>query len=218
MALAKMAAFDRRIIFECLTAAARGPFFSDADLSILFGLDRRELLGIVARIPRIDDSEPNVRRAIGHTLLDLLGYPHGKGSEWSKWVSVSPAEVEQVADRWRALQPPVVYESFQVFGPARIGGKYYRVVGYQVRGGGSGLGGEVWNSGRWLYPNDGPGCREIMAAVPASSEELQRAGVDCSPLPSNYDPHSVESESAAGGTAEDAEQSAIADGGRDTGV
>jgi hypothetical protein len=65
VALAKMSASDRRLIFECLTAAARGPFFSDADLSILFGFDRRELLGIVARIPRIDDSEPRARRRSG---------------------------------------------------------------------------------------------------------------------------------------------------------
>src|SRR5262245_15743532 len=138
MRLAKMTTSERRIIFECLTAAARGPFFSDADLSILFGLDRSELLGIVARIPRIDDSEPSVRRAIGATLIDLLGYPHGKRAEWSSWISVSPAEVEQVANRWLALQPPIVYESFQVFGPACFGGRYYRVVGYRVRGGGQG--------------------------------------------------------------------------------
>ncbi len=48
MALAKLSASDRRIIFQCLTDAARGPFFRDADLSILFGLGRRELLGIRA--------------------------------------------------------------------------------------------------------------------------------------------------------------------------
>src|SRR4051812_38228904 len=43
MALSKMSASDRGIIFECLTAAARGPFFSEADLRILFGLERSEL-------------------------------------------------------------------------------------------------------------------------------------------------------------------------------
>jgi hypothetical protein len=192
MALAKLTASDRRIIFECLTAAARGPFFTDADLSILFGLERRELLGIVARIPMIDDSEASVRLAIGHTLLDLTGYPHGKQSEWRTWISVGPAEVEQVADRWRALQPPIEFESFQVFGPSCFGGRYYRVVGYQVRGGGHGWGSEVWSSGRWLSSNDGPGGPAIMAAVVASSEELHQAGIDCSPIPSNYNPMSVE--------------------------
>lgn len=208
MALAKMAASDRRIIFECLTAAASGPFFSDADLSILFGLDRRELLGIVARIPRIDDSEASVRRAIGHTLLNLTGYPHGKRSECSNWISVCPAEVEQMADRWRSLQPPIEYASFKVFGPACFGGRYYRVVEYQVHGGGHGWGCEVWSSGRWLSPKDGPGGRAIMAAVPTSSEELLRAGVDCSPIPSNYDPMSVECEGAVACAGENGEPDA----------
>jgi hypothetical protein len=207
VALAKMSPADRRIIFECLTAAARGPFFSDTDLSILFGLDRRELLGIVARIPRIDDSEPSVRRAIGHTLLDLIAYPHGKGSEWSNWISVSPAVVEQVANRWRALRPPIVYESFQVFGPACISGRYYRVVGWQVRGGGRGWGCEVWSSGRWLSPADGPGGREIMGAVPALPEELRQAGVDCSPITADYDPLAVECEGSAAEEGEPAEPS-----------
>jgi hypothetical protein len=196
MALAETTESDRRMIFECLTAAARGPFFSDAELHILFGLDRRELLGIVARIPKIDDSERSIRQAIGQSLLDLVWYPHGKGSEWSKWISVSPAEVEQVARRWRALQPPIMYESFQVFGPACFGGSYYRVVAYQVRGGGHGYCCEVWSSGRWLWPCDGPGCKEIMAEVPASSEELLQAGVDCSPIPDNHDPLEVEHESS----------------------
>jgi hypothetical protein len=211
MALAKMSASDRGIIFECLTAAARGPYFSDADLSILFGLDRRELLRIVARIPRIDDSEPSVRRAIGHTLINLLGYPHGKGDEWSNWISVSPDEVEQVATRWRALQPSIVYESLEVFGPACFGGRYFRVVGWQIRGGGRGWSCEVWSSGRWLCPNDGPGGPAIMAAVPASREKLLQAGVDCSPLPENYDPLSVECEASAAGEGCNAEPNTAPD-------
>src|SRR5262249_50312772 len=170
MALAKMTASDRRIIFECLTAAARGPFFSDADLSILFGVSRCELLGIVACIPRIDDSEPSVRRAIGHALMDLPGYPHGKGNEWSTCTSVSPEEVGRVAARWRDLQPPIAYESFRVFGPACFGGRYYRVVEWQIRGGGRGWGCEVWSSGRWLALHAGPGGTAIMAAAPVSRE------------------------------------------------
>jgi|SRR5262245_10344975 len=211
MALAKMTASDRRILFECLTAAARGPFFSDADLCILFGIDRRELLGIVACIPHLDDSERSVRRAIGNTLNNLLRYPHGREPEWSSWISVTPAAVEQVESRWRALQPPIVYESFKVFGPACFGGRYYRVVEYQLRGGGRGWGCEVWSSGRWLCPRDGPGGNEIMAAVPASSEELHQAGVDCSPISSNYDPDAVECESWAARGSEDAEPPAAPD-------
>jgi hypothetical protein len=41
MTLLKMSASDRKIIFECLRGA-RGPFFNDAEIRILFGLDRGE--------------------------------------------------------------------------------------------------------------------------------------------------------------------------------
>lgn len=193
MALSKMNESDRRIIFECLAAAARGPFFCDADISILFGLDRSELLGIVARIPRIDDAAPNVRRAIGHTLNNLLGYPHGEKDEWNKWISVSPATLEIVADRWRSLQPRIVFESVEIVGPACFDKKFYRVIKYRVRGGGSGLSSEVWSDGRWTFANDGPGVPAIMSAIPASSEQLDQAGV-CNTMPSYFDPFSIDRE------------------------
>ena len=85
-------------------------------------------------------------------------------------------------------------ESLQKVVTITIGGRYYRVVGYQTRSGGHGAGCEVWTSGRWLFPSDGPGCHEVMAAAPASPEELRRAGVDCTPISSAYDPMSVECE------------------------
>ncbi len=69
------------------------------------------------------------------------------------------------------------------------------MVGYRVRGGGHGFVCQVWNSGRWLIPNDdGPGGPEIMAAAPVSPEALLQAGVDCFPLPENYDPGACEIE------------------------
>jgi hypothetical protein len=58
----------------------------------------------------------------------------------------------------------------------------------------------VWSSGRWLLVSEGPGGRAIMASAPASSEQLRQAGVDCSPIPSNYDPLLVESEDSMAGS------------------
>jgi hypothetical protein len=155
------------------------------------------MLEIVARIPQIEDTDPEMRRLIGHVLLCLLGYPHGKSDQWNNWISASRDDVENVAARWQALQPPIVYERFEVFGPAFVGGRYYRVVVYQVRGGGHGYACQVWNGQTWLYPHDGPGYREVMATAPVSAEELRQNEVDCSPLPSDYDPLTVEGEGPA---------------------
>ena len=126
-------------------------------------------------------------------------------------MSVNQVTVEQVDTRWAALMPPIVYESFRVYGPACFRGRYYRVVEYRVRGGGSGWGCEVWSSGRWLAAKGGPGGTAIMAAVPASPTELHRTGVDCSPIPNDYDALTVECEGVASSASEDAEPSAAAD-------
>jgi len=194
MALSELPASDCRIIFECLTAAAKGPFFGDDELSMLFGVTRQELLGIVACIPHIDDEEPEVRRAIGNTLNNLLGYPHGEESRWREWISADPLVVKQVESRWRAIQPPIEYSSLEVHGPAKIEGQFYRVVAYTVRNGGHGMCSEVWRRGKWVWPAGGPGCNSIMTAMRATELELRQAGVDCSPLPPLYDPLATESE------------------------
>jgi hypothetical protein len=45
-----------------------------------------------------------------------------------------------------------------------------------------------------------------MAAIPASTEKLLRDGIDCSPIPTNYDPLSVECEVSAAGENKDDKQ------------
>lgn len=193
MALSKLSPGDRRIIFECLTAAAKGPFFDDDEFQIIFGLSRSELLSIVARIPRLDDVEPQVGQAIGNSFNNLLRYPHGHQARWSDWISASPAMVEEVEERWRQTRPPVEYSSLEVHGPALIGNSFYRVVEFAT-GGGHGFVSQVWKRGQWILASEGPGCREIMATPAAGLELLRGAGVDHSPLPPRYDPLEVESE------------------------
>jgi hypothetical protein len=188
MALAKLSSADRRVLFECLTAAAKGPFFTDADLSILFGVTRDDLLRIVARIPWLDDSEPTVRRAIGGAFNNLLRYPHGNNANWRDWISVGPVNVEQIEQRWWCLQPPIEYASLEIRGPAFIDGSLYRVIAYCIRGGGHGQTTQVWKGDKWVASSEGPGCKAVEAAPRAGEQELRRAGVDISPLSPGYDP------------------------------
>jgi hypothetical protein len=86
------------------------------------------------------------------------------------------------------------YSSVEMYGPVEVGGNYYRVVSYTIRNGGHGMGSEVWKAGRWLLAWGGPGCNVLLATRLATEIELSRAGVDCSLLPSNYDPITVEGE------------------------
>lgn len=191
MALSKISPADRRIVFECLVAAAKGPFFDDDEFHTIFGLSRSELLALIARIPRLDDGEPQVSCAIGNSLNNLLRYPHRQQAHWNDWISVSLAVVEQVEERWRQTQPPLVYSSLQVHGPALIGNTFYRVIEYAT-GGGHGFVSQVWKEGRWMVAFDGPGCNAIMSTPAADPELLERAGVDRGPLPPKYDPLEVD--------------------------
>jgi hypothetical protein len=192
MSLLKLSSHDRQVIFECLTAVAKGPFFTEDDLSILFGVARHELLGVVSQISHLEDSERSVRSAIGHALNNLLRYPHGQEGSWNEWITASPEAVAQTEQRWRELQPALEYSALEKYGPVEIGGKFYRVVSYTIRDGGHGMGSEVWESGRWLSAGGGPGCNTILATPLATDAELNRAGIDGSPLPSSYDPLTAE--------------------------
>jgi hypothetical protein len=191
MALSELSPGDRRIIFECLTAAAKGPFFDDDEVHTIFGIARGELLALIARIPRLDDGEPQVGCAIGNSLNNLLRYPHNQQARWDDWISARPAVVEQVEERWRQTRPPLEYSSLQVRGPALVGNTFYRVIEYAA-GGGRGFVSQVWKEGQWMVASDGPGCNAIMSTPAAGPELLERAGVDRGPLPSKYDPLGVD--------------------------
>ena len=76
---------EREIIGRCLSAAARGPFFPDWELSVLFGLDRSELRAIVDAWPSMRDSEM-ASLAVNNSVVNLLGYPGDE--DWDEWIGV----------------------------------------------------------------------------------------------------------------------------------
>lgn len=108
MAVEQLSDVDRRIIGECLRAAAEGPFFKDEgakdpywEFHSLFGLDREGFARIAAAYPNVDSRNESVALAINNTLGNLLGYPHGHDKDWSSYISAPAAEVAAVFKRWR---------------------------------------------------------------------------------------------------------------------
>src|SRR5262245_3456326 len=93
---------ERVVVFEAVRAAANGPFFSAGEVAALSGLDRRQLQAVASRIPRLDDSDPVVRRVIGHALCDLLSHPEETEAHWTEWLTATRSELEGVAERWMA--------------------------------------------------------------------------------------------------------------------
>lgn len=103
MSLKKLSKKEKIVIFQCLNAAANGPFFPDADFHILFGLKRIEVFKIINDWPNIDDSDKKVRLAINNSINNLLGYPHNCDDIWYDYISVSSSKLEIIYKKWASF-------------------------------------------------------------------------------------------------------------------
>jgi hypothetical protein len=92
---------EQDVVYQCLVAALKGPFFPDWEFQTLFGIERSTLSKIVDAWPQVDDTEEDVALAINNSMGNLVGYPHGKEKEWQKYISVSPDEVISILQRWK---------------------------------------------------------------------------------------------------------------------
>jgi hypothetical protein len=90
---------ERRVIRECLRAAAIGPFFPMWEFQTLFGLEHSEVADI-AFAPTMNDASPTMNLAINNAMNNLSGYPHKRQDIWSQYISVSPEEVRRILNKW----------------------------------------------------------------------------------------------------------------------
>jgi hypothetical protein len=96
MDLRRMSDPDKALVGQALRAAADGPFFPDWEFHTLFGLNRDEVRAIADDWPNVDLSSSDVVLAVNNSLNNLLGYPHRQGHAWSRWISVSPHELDEL--------------------------------------------------------------------------------------------------------------------------
>ena len=103
MALSDLTQAERYVVRSCLRAAVDGPFFPDPEFHTIFGLTRDDLAGILDRWPTLDDREgTDAHLAINNAFNNLLGYPHGEETAWSKYVATTPQEVARVFAKWKS--------------------------------------------------------------------------------------------------------------------
>jgi len=93
---------DIQVFRESLVAAARGPFFSDREFHTLFGLHRAEVESITNTFSSTTPLTGDVALALNNSMNNLIGYPHGQEAAWSRWLSVTPAELQVILSRWLA--------------------------------------------------------------------------------------------------------------------
>ena len=102
MPLAQLTDDERALVFECLKCVAAGNvILHDWEFQTIMGIEVKDFLKVVAKWPDVDEAEETVFLAINNSLNNLLGYPHGKHSKWSEYVSASQSEVARVFAKWR---------------------------------------------------------------------------------------------------------------------
>ena len=91
---------EQKIIFECLRASVKGPFFDDGEFDTIFGLSREDVQHVIDNWHN-DKSSENVILAINNSMNNLLGYPHGKQRYWRDYISVTSEELSRIFAKWR---------------------------------------------------------------------------------------------------------------------
>ena len=100
MALSKLTANEREIVFRCLRAAAEGPFFDDKEFHPIFGLDRDEVRAVISRWSEVNENDEDVALAINNSFANLLGFPHHEGKVLREMVGVGDKEIQRVFSKW----------------------------------------------------------------------------------------------------------------------
>ncbi|MFH1746772.1 MAG: hypothetical protein ABIG44_06970 [Planctomycetota bacterium] len=113
MVLADLTPAERGVVWECLRAAAHGPFFPDCEFQTIFGLERSEVAAIADDAPNIDDTIEDVSLAINNSMNNLLGYPHRQEQVWAEWISVSGDEVARIFVKWRGNRPENYFDGLR---------------------------------------------------------------------------------------------------------
>src|SRR5689334_20281880 len=102
MALNNLTEEETDVVFQCLRCVATGEvILNDSEFPTLFGIEFNTLKEIVRSLPNIDESKEEIQLAINNSLNNLLGYPHGRHSRWSNYISVSQSEVARIFSKWR---------------------------------------------------------------------------------------------------------------------
>ncbi len=108
MPLEHLTASERNVVAGCLRAVVEGPFFDDDEYHPMFGLSRVEMADLLARWPRLSESEDEVMRGLNNAMNNLLIWygwqdeePERGARLLREWTGATPDEIERVFYKWR---------------------------------------------------------------------------------------------------------------------
>lgn len=123
MRLSELKECEKNIIFECLNAAAFGPFFPEiGEFHEIYGIKQTDIENIISEWTDIDDCDENVKTAI-NTYLHLLSQKFSHYDEiWDEFISVPQHFVEEIYYKFNLKisafsenEKLIVYECLKAF-------------------------------------------------------------------------------------------------------
>ncbi|MBM4184250.1 MAG: hypothetical protein FJ207_08470 [Gemmatimonadetes bacterium] len=86
-----------------LTAAASGPYFTDAELQSLFGRSRESMQVVAGLWPRMNLAAPDLRELLADVSRELIPRGDPASATWSEWVGASPEQLEAATEVFRRV-------------------------------------------------------------------------------------------------------------------
>lgn len=100
MSVSDLTEQEQAVVYDCLRAAAEGPFLAEREFGALFGMGRSEVSSVMRARPRVDRSDETVSLVISNAIANLLGRTHTMPEERRRWVPASDEEIVAVLGKW----------------------------------------------------------------------------------------------------------------------
>lgn len=106
MAIEQLTHEGKKIVFACICAVAKGPFFPPGSYSSRLGINRDALFKLIANFSTIDVNDPDslAPHVINNAMNEVCHGVRISPADWQKWFDVDRDAVRNMFKKWRQLQ------------------------------------------------------------------------------------------------------------------
>ena len=101
MPLEQLTHEEKKIVFACLCAIAKGPFIHTGEMRYRGGGERHELYKLIEKWPDIDDSEGRVRKILSRVMSEISYSYYITPEECDAWCGVNRDAVRKIFKKWK---------------------------------------------------------------------------------------------------------------------
>ena len=91
------------LLGRCLVAAARGPFFTDEELTKIFGRGKESLEVLAGMWPRMNLAAPDLLGLLDRLVSELTARAAVDPQAWEEWISAPPLRLETALEVFRRV-------------------------------------------------------------------------------------------------------------------